>query len=70
MIAALHSPFIIPLGAFAMVSIIVWVNSIQKTRERELQHDLQVKEMEHEARMKQLEIERLRLSAPSDTPRD
>jgi hypothetical protein len=66
MCSFIHSPFIIPLGAFAMVAIIVWVTSTQKTREKELQHDLRMREMEHEVKLKELELERLRLSQPRE----
>jgi hypothetical protein len=59
----LHSPFIVPLGAFAMVAIIVSVSAWAKARHRELdvQHDLRLREMEHLQKMKELEIERLKV---------
>ena len=62
---ALTSPFIIPLGAFAMSAIIVALVVWGKTRQKELQidHDLQVQRMEHERKLVELEIEKLKVSA-------
>jgi choline-glycine betaine transporter len=59
----LQNPFIIPLGAFVMVIIIVAIGSFKKMRERELQAhlDLRQKEMEHERQLKQMEIEKAKL---------
>ncbi len=59
----LHNPFIIPLGSFVMVIIIVALFSVRKMRERELEahHELRLREMEHERKMKELEIEKAKL---------
>ena len=58
----LYSPFIVPLGAFAMVAIVVSMGLWSKTRQKELeiQHDLQLRRMEHERQLKQLEIDKLK----------
>jgi hypothetical protein len=57
------SPFVVPLGAFAMVIIIVAINSMKKMREGELaaHQQLRTQEMEHERKMKELELEKARL---------
>jgi hypothetical protein len=62
----LNSPFIIPLGAFAMATLIVGVIVWGKThmKELEIDRDLQLQRMEHERKMKELEIEKLKVSRP------
>lgn len=59
----IQSPFIVPLGAFVMVIIIVAIVNMVKMREKELlaHHELRLREMEHERKIKEMEIERLRL---------
>ena len=59
----IHSPFIVPLGAFAMVAIIVTVVVWSKARmkEMEVDRDLRLQQMEHERRMKELEIEKMKV---------
>lgn len=59
----IHSPFIVPLGAFAMVAIIVSAGAWSKARQKELdiEHDLRLRQMEHERKMKELEIEKLKI---------
>jgi hypothetical protein len=59
----IHSPFIVPLGAFVMVIIIVGIASMRKMREKELQahQELRMREMEHERKMKEMEIEKAKL---------
>ncbi len=59
----LQNPFIIPLGAFAMVIVIVAIWSYRKTREKELEahRDLRMREMEHERQLKQMEIEKAKI---------
>jgi hypothetical protein len=59
----IHSPFIVPLGAFAMVAIIVTVVVWSKARmkEMEIDRDLRLQQMEHERRMKELEIEKMKV---------
>lgn len=59
----LHSPLIVPLGAFLMVVIIVAISSLTKMREKELAaHQLlRQQEMEHERKMKEMDIEKAKL---------
>ena len=59
----MSSPFAVPLGAFAMVAVIVSAVTWGKTRQREIQmeHDLRLQQMDHERKMKELEIEKLKL---------
>lgn len=59
----LHNPFIIPLGAFVMVIIIVAIYYLFTAREKELQvhQELRLREMEHERRLKEMEIEKARI---------
>ena len=59
----IHSPFIVPLGAFVMAVIIVAITSMKKMREKELQahQELRMREMEHERKMKEMEIEKAKL---------
>jgi hypothetical protein len=59
----LHNPYLIPLGAFAMVVLIVAIAHLSKTREKELvaHQELRIREMEHERKMKELEIEKARI---------
>jgi len=59
----LENPFIVPLGAFVMVAIIVAIVSMKKMREKELDahQQLRQQEMEHERRMKEMEIEATKL---------
>ena len=61
----LGSPFIVPLGVFVMVVLIVAINSMRKMREKELEahQQLRTQEMEHERKLKELEIEKVRLEA-------
>ena len=56
-------PFVVPLGAFAMVVLIVAITSMKKMRERELEahQQLRTQEMEHERKMKELDIEKAKL---------
>jgi hypothetical protein len=57
------SPLAIPLGAFAMVVLLVAIGSIKKMRERELEahQQLRSQEMEHERKLKEMEIEKAKL---------
>jgi hypothetical protein len=57
------SPFIVPLGAFVMVVIIVAISSMKKMREKELEahQQLRTQEMEHERRLKEMDIEKAKL---------
>jgi len=68
MLELIHSPYIVPLGAFAMVAIIVSVTAWSKARQKELdmEHDLRLQQMEHERRLKELEIEKLKAGRGGD----
>ena len=57
------SPFVVPLGAFVMVIVIVAINQFTKMRQKELtaHQELRQREMEHEREMKKMEIERAKL---------
>lgn len=57
------SPFLIPLGLFAMVVLIVAINSMSKMREKELvaHQQLRMQEMEHERKMKELDLEKAKI---------
>jgi len=59
----LISPFVVPLGVFVMVVLIVAIGSMSKLRQKELEahQQLRQQEMEHERRMKEMEIERIKL---------
>jgi hypothetical protein len=59
----LHNPFIVPLGAFLMVIIIVAIVHFGKMREKELQahQELRLHEMEHERKLKEMDIEKARI---------
>ena len=59
----LNNPFIIPLGAFVMVIIIVAIGSFKKMRDKELEAHLALRqrEMEHERQLKQMEIEKAKI---------
>ena len=53
------SPFVIPLGVFAMVVLIVATAEVAKIRNRELDvhQKLHGQEMEHQRKMRELELE-------------
>ncbi len=57
------SPFVVPLGAFIMVVLIVAIASMKKMREKELDahQRLRQQEMDHERKMKELDIEKAKL---------
>ena len=57
------SPFVVPLGVFAMVVLIVAIASMSKMRAKELEahQQLRTQEMEHERRMKELDLEKAKL---------
>ncbi len=59
----IDNPFIIPLGAFLMVILIVAIVSFARMRQKELEahQALRTQEMEHERKMKELEIDKARL---------
>ena len=56
----LSNPLVVPLGAFLMVIIIVAISQFAKMREKELaaHQELRQREMEHEREMKKMEIEK------------
>ena len=53
------SPFVIPLGGFAMVVLIVAITQIVKIREKEMEvhQKLHIEEMEHQRRLRELDLE-------------
>jgi hypothetical protein len=53
------SPFVIPLGIFAMVVLIVAITQVVKIRDKELevQHNVHMEELDHRRRMRELELE-------------
>jgi hypothetical protein len=53
------SPFLIPLGVFAMVVLIVAIAEVAKIRnlEIEIHQKLHAKEMEHQRKMRELDLE-------------
>jgi hypothetical protein len=59
----MDSPFIIPLGVFAMVVIIVAITQLVKVRDKEMDvhQRLHLEEMEHQRKMRELDIELERL---------
>jgi hypothetical protein len=59
----MHSPFIVPLGVFLMVVLIVAIVSFKSMREKELEahYRLRYEEMEHERKIKQMEVEKARI---------
>jgi hypothetical protein len=59
----LHNPFVVPLGAFVMVILIVAITHFARMREKELQahQELRRHEMEHERKLKEMEIEKAKI---------
>jgi hypothetical protein len=59
------SPFIIPLGLFAMVVLIVAVTQLSGLREVEIDvhQKLHAKEMEHQRKMRELDMELERIKS-------
>lgn len=57
------SPFVVPLGAFGMVVLIVAIGSMKKMREKELEahQRLRQQEMDHERKLKELDIEKAKI---------
>jgi hypothetical protein len=53
------SPFVIPLGVFAMVVLIVALSEVAKIRNLELEYHqkLHLAEVEHQQKMRELELE-------------
>ena len=54
---------IVTLGLFAMIVLIVAIDSMRKMREKELEahQQLRTQEMEHERKMKELDLEKAKL---------
>jgi hypothetical protein len=63
----MESPFIIPLGVFTMVILIVAILNVAKMRDRELEvhQRLHEEQLEHARKMKELEIELARVRQAS-----
>ena len=61
------SPFLIPLGVFAMVVLIVAITHVAQIRslEIEVHQKLQMKEMEHQRKMQELDLELQRIKQGS-----
>jgi hypothetical protein len=55
----MYSPFLIPLGCFAMVVLIVAITHLVKIRDKELEthQKLYQEQLEHQRKMKELELE-------------
>ena len=53
------SPFIIPIGVFAMVVLIGAITQIVKIREKEMEvhQKLHIEQMEHQRRLRELDLE-------------
>ncbi|MGD1155971.1 MAG: hypothetical protein ABSA41_09100 [Terriglobia bacterium] len=53
------SPFVVPLGVFAMVVLIVAITQIVRIRDKELEvhQKLHLEEMEHQRKMRELELD-------------
>ncbi|MFZ0962731.1 MAG: hypothetical protein WAO35_17825 [Terriglobia bacterium] len=53
------SPFLIPLGVFVMVVLIVAITNMVSIRDKEMEahQKLHVLEMEHQRKMRELELE-------------
>jgi hypothetical protein len=58
------SPFVIPLGVFAMVVLIVAITQIVRIRDKELEvhQKLHMEEMEHQRKMRELELDLERIT--------
>jgi hypothetical protein len=53
------SPFVIPLGVFAMVVLIVAITQIVRIHDKEMEvhQKLHLEEMEHQRKMRELELD-------------
>jgi hypothetical protein len=53
------SPFVVPLGVFAMVVLIVAITQMVRMRDKELEihQKLHLEEMEHQRKMRELELD-------------
>jgi hypothetical protein len=53
------SPFVVPLGVFAMVVLIVAITHLARIRDLELEfhQKLRMEEMEHQRRIRELDLE-------------
>jgi hypothetical protein len=58
MLQLLYSPYIVPLGAFAVAIAAIGFGAWRKVREMEIRHEAESRQrqMEHEIRMKELEL--------------
>lgn len=61
------SPFLIPLGVFVMVVLIVAITQMVSMRDKEMDvhQKLHVQEMEHQRKMRELELELARIKQGS-----
>lgn len=55
----LHTPYIVPLGAFAVAIVAIVTGVWKRMKEEELRHDREMreKEMAHQVKLKQMELE-------------
>ncbi len=55
----LFSPYIVPLGAFAVAIAAIGFGTWKKVRDREMEHerDMRQREMEHQVKLKAMELE-------------
>lgn len=58
----LVNQYIIPLGAFVVLVLLMALESMKRMRENELDayRDLRIREMDHARRMRELEVEQAR----------
>jgi len=55
----LLTPYVVPLGAFAVAIAVTGFAAWRKVREAELSHDreMRLREMEHQIRLKQMDLD-------------
>ena len=61
------SPFLIPLGVFAMVVLVVAITQTVSLRDKEIevQQKLHAQELEHQRKMRELELDLARIKQQS-----
>jgi hypothetical protein len=59
----MHSPFVIPLAAFALTALIVAITQLVAIRDKEMEvaRRIQLEELEHQRRLRELEQELVRV---------
>lgn len=69
MVEFLHSPYAVPLGAFAVAITALIMGGLKKMKAEELRHDrdMREKEMAHQLKLKQMDTERARSGSESLT---